>query len=130
MIKRGFVYSSAIFQIMLMISMSFAIALFINNTFVSGQSNPPTTAVAKAHGLRKVPLTDGGEVESTKPSTLSEGISKIYKGKGFGLEGVPGSLLAGVAWAATAYMVVKLIGPMLGLDEGMQKALEASVSAE
>lgn len=77
---------------------------------------------------KDVEVVKGYETQ-TKPGTLTEGLQNIYKGQGFGLTGTPGALLAGVAWAAKAYMLVKLIGPMLGLDEGTQTALEASVSA-
>ena len=93
--------------------------LYYKGDNVVGRFNPTTNTYEKVIG---------------QPGTqASEGTwySQLYKGQ-FGKEtlgSVGSSLLAGVAWAATAYMVVKLIGPMLGLDEGMQKALEASVSA-
>jgi len=43
--------------------------------------------------------------------------------------GYIGALVAGVAWAATAYMAVKLIGSFIGLKKGAQEALENAVLA-
>ncbi len=62
-------------------------------------------------------------------------IKSIFGGQaGFGAPGTQvgatsGALVAGVAWAAVAYIAVKLIGSMLGLDEGAQKALENAALA-
>jgi len=61
-----------------------------------------------------------------QPAQQGSWYSQLYKGQ-FGkgtLGSVGSSLLAGVAWAATAYMAVKLIGGWLGTDEGTQRALE------
>lgn len=156
-VKKRFIYFSALLQVFLIVLMSFAVAFLMSENLVS--ADPQTPLINAGNVGSKLPKgwKFVGEVEpgvwsyqnpagnyiQTASGSLPEEISakgitsegtwysQLYKGQ-FGKEtlgSVGSSLLAGVAWAATAYMVVKLIGPMLGLDEGTQKALEAAVTA-
>lgn len=184
-VKKRTIAVSAIFQIFLILSMSFTIAFFLSDNFVNAvdfgalASIPSGTSgigqlQSASSGINLAGSAAGSGAATTAPSTmlsssgssslssggglsgatgggkeiakdvgnkgsgdLSTSISKIYNGQGFGLGGegatttssVAGSLVAGAAWALTAYMAVKFIGGMLGLEEGTQKALEKAVTS-
>src|SRR3989338_9322454 len=74
------------------------------------------------------PTTGYMQQSSTTAFDAQHPISSVYGGR-VGLGGVGGALVAGVAWAATAYLAVTMIGSMLGLDDGAQKALQYAALA-
>ncbi|MBS3091549.1 hypothetical protein J4217_03830 [Candidatus Pacearchaeota archaeon] len=146
----------SIVEIFLMISVSFAVAFSLGQNFVSADVTsllpvplskvyrggplpaptgsasgaalgadtfPPQTALSQDGVIVVADKTTGG----VSQFTWDNPIKKIYSGQA--TSGVGGSLVAGVAWAATAYIAVKLIGSFLGLKDGQQKALENAALA-
>jgi len=133
--KRGKKVIS-LFEIFLMISVSFAISFLLSENFVSSQSGvegaadfvPPSTLPGpSAVGTSSL----GNPVVGSTTGGVTGGISNLFGGTIWtGAEGVStgttllgNALLSGLAWAAVAFAVVKLITSLLGVDKGLANAL-------
>ena len=135
--KRKTTRAIAFAEIFLFVSFSFAVAAMMSeeasasdggaNVRTTPLSTTPSPSASTSVAGSKIPATDIGW-DAKHP------IQSIYGGKAdLGISGtggqVAGSLVAGIAWAATAYVAVKLIGSLIGLKDGAQKALENAALA-
>jgi hypothetical protein len=145
----------ALFEIFLTVFMTVAVAFILNASLVSswvlgytgegyiakktvnyeGTGGSFEEAIANARG----PSGEFLSADLTNSPTATGSTTwygRILEGHMFDPEtGTPdslqasgGALAAGAAWALIAYGAVKFIGPMLGLDKGMQSALESSLA--
>ncbi len=73
---------------------------------------------------------DGAAASAPGAAGSSEGplsiVNDIYSGKTFD-GGIAGHLVSALAWATTAYLAVKFIAPLFGVDEKTTNALAAAV---
>jgi hypothetical protein len=151
-IRRGKLYLPhlAIFQICILISMSFAIAFILSDNIVSAPPDLSTGTSGtgtESSGVHKFNF-GGDEMEiidrtntagsSTTPKTPGSDpgiISNTFTGKLFGdptaaaaaqpstIGAIGNVLLGGLAWATVAFIAVQLIGSLIGLDDEFTNAL-------
>ena len=133
--KKGslFIFNSAIFQIVLLISFSFAVSFIMSDyvDVVSGVSHEAGVAVASdaATGApvdsygQYVPPT--GTTTTTTPVATGGGFGRFFGGLtqgtsfGTGSGALAGALLTEAVWGGIVYGVVSLVGNLIGLDEGV-----------
>jgi hypothetical protein len=141
--RKLLLVNASLFEVFLLVSFSFAIAFFMQESFASAElfpadalkldlfggnplSTPPSTVTPAQAFNPRLDLLGGAE--SVVPSTLSEGGKYVFKPMGYdlGLGGLGGGvnhLIAGLAWGAVAYGAAKFIGPLFGLDDRNTNAL-------
>ena len=133
--RKLFVLNTAVFEIILLISMSFSISFILEKNLVFAQGDPDTiqSAVdAAKEAAKKPPVTD---VPTERGPT--ELVTDLFKGKAFGTPpklvegattqftgtGLANTLLGALAWAGLAYGIVQILGNLFGFDEGLTNAL-------
>jgi hypothetical protein len=127
--KKRFVFNTAIFEIALLVSLSFAIAFILDQGNLVhadgfGDLQTVTTTGSKTPGGLDV-VTEGAPEEGGFKTFTGD----LYGGR-LGTESLAGyggnyigTLLGGLAWAGTAFVIVQLIGNLFGLDDNLTDSL-------
>lgn len=123
--RKLFVFNTAIFEILLLVSMSFAVAFILNMNSVEAQ-NIPTEAT-------RGPLDFVGDVFKGKTFDISNNPSYFIgppeATTGFTGWGLANTLIGALAWAGLAYGIVQVLGSLFGFDEGLTNALSYGAAA-
>ncbi|MBX4196887.1 hypothetical protein KW805_04840 [Candidatus Pacearchaeota archaeon] len=134
------VFPVVFIQLFLLVSMSFAVAFIISSESVSavdpGITNVPTKSAPLPNRPsigddtpnlgQAAPAAAGTGGGTLTKATGGNAFKNIYGGHLFGI-GPESSLVAGLAWAATAYFAVKLVAGLFGASPGLTNALATSV---
>ncbi len=127
----GVLRSLAFGEIILIISVSFAIAFLLSEEVGIVNANPQyisgtSAADIIAKSQTQAPATGGwfakgghvkGGAGGSGGGTITQGISNIAKGQGFGLGPVSGALVQGLFWGGVLYVGAKFLLPILGASK-------------